>query len=104
MAMIFKQECVWGGKMNGSEFKQAQRREGSEDSEEVIWDGQMVNLAAEPVFPCVYDPRLLVEDKCERMWSLRVGQRWEDRFWAQEWQAGPRALIPLTLYKSYQID
>lgn len=53
--------------MNGSEFKQAQRREGSEDSEEVIWDGQMVNLAAEPVFPCVYDPRLLVEDKCERM-------------------------------------
>lgn len=53
--------------MNGSEFKQAQRREGTEDSEEVIWDGRMVNLAAEPVSPCVYDPRLLVEDKCERM-------------------------------------
>ena len=42
-------------------------RERREDSEEVIWDGCLVSLAAEPVSPCVYDPCLLVEDKCERM-------------------------------------
>lgn len=40
--------------------------EGQEGRKEVIWDGCVVNSAAVPVSPCVYEPCPLLEDKWGR--------------------------------------